>query len=243
MWHYRKEGFSGSHLAPTTCVCYACAREPVWWQQTLARLWEHCSGYMVAMQLLQSDRVPTSPRTWVDHTCDIGGSRVGSTPGLATSYSLGGGCSDITPCQEWGGGGCTEQPAPATLPTHVAEAWGRSLPWTSNWSRRWDSKKHTGYVGLKNQGATCYMNSLLQTLFFTNQLRKVNGWCFSPSTFPSLPSLCRILGQEQPGPRLVSREGPASWLHVAWFLIVQILVKPSGVMKSLVQPGNPTLLG
>lgn len=36
----------------------------------------------------------------------------------------------------------------------------------------WDSKKHTGYVGLKNQGATCYMNSLLQTLYFTCQLRK-----------------------------------------------------------------------
>lgn len=36
----------------------------------------------------------------------------------------------------------------------------------------WDSKKHTGYVGLKNQGATCYMNSLLQTLYFTNYLRK-----------------------------------------------------------------------
>lgn len=35
----------------------------------------------------------------------------------------------------------------------------------------WDSKKHTGCVGLKNQGATCYMNSLLQTLYFTNQLR------------------------------------------------------------------------
>ncbi|XP_032580109.1 ubiquitin carboxyl-terminal hydrolase 7 isoform X2 [Drosophila sechellia] len=35
----------------------------------------------------------------------------------------------------------------------------------------WDSKKHTGYVGLKNQGATCYMNSLLQTLYFTNSLR------------------------------------------------------------------------
>lgn len=39
---------------------------------------------------------------------------------------------------------------------------------------RWDSKKHTGFVGLKNQGATCYMNSLLQTLYFTNKLRKVS---------------------------------------------------------------------
>ena len=29
----------------------------------------------------------------------------------------------------------------------------------------WDSKKHTGHVGLKNQGATCYMNSLLQVLY------------------------------------------------------------------------------
>ena len=38
----------------------------------------------------------------------------------------------------------------------------------------WDSRKHTGYVGLKNQGATCYMNSLLQTLFCTNKLRKVS---------------------------------------------------------------------
>uniref|UniRef100_A0A2R9A546 Ubiquitin carboxyl-terminal hydrolase 7 n=1 Tax=Pan paniscus TaxID=9597 RepID=A0A2R9A546_PANPA len=36
----------------------------------------------------------------------------------------------------------------------------------------WDSKKQTGYVGLKNHRATCYINSLLQTFFFTNQLRK-----------------------------------------------------------------------
>lgn len=36
----------------------------------------------------------------------------------------------------------------------------------------WDSKKLTGFVGLKNQGATCYMNSLLQTLYCTDQLRK-----------------------------------------------------------------------
>ncbi|KAI9847957.1 MAG: hypothetical protein M1837_001474 [Sclerophora amabilis] len=36
----------------------------------------------------------------------------------------------------------------------------------------YDSKKQTGYVGLKNQGATCYLNSLLQSLYFTNAFRK-----------------------------------------------------------------------
>eukprot|EP00258_Populus_trichocarpa_P027292 XP_024443311.1 ubiquitin carboxyl-terminal hydrolase 12 isoform X1 [Populus trichocarpa] len=38
------------------------------------------------------------------------------------------------------------------------------------WS--YDSKKETGYVGLKNQGATCYMNSLLQTLYHISYFRK-----------------------------------------------------------------------
>lgn len=36
----------------------------------------------------------------------------------------------------------------------------------------YDSKKTTGYVGLKNQGATCYMNSLFQSLYCTNYFRK-----------------------------------------------------------------------
>ena len=37
----------------------------------------------------------------------------------------------------------------------------------------YDSKKETGFIGLKNQGATCYMNSLLQTLYHISYFRKV----------------------------------------------------------------------
>ena len=36
----------------------------------------------------------------------------------------------------------------------------------------YDSKKETGMIGLKNQGATCYLNSLLQSLYFTDAFRK-----------------------------------------------------------------------
>ncbi|KAL5702532.1 ubiquitinyl hydrolase 1 [Ranunculus cassubicifolius] len=39
-----------------------------------------------------------------------------------------------------------------------------------DWS--YDSKKETSFVGLKNQGATCYMNSLLQTLYNIPYFRK-----------------------------------------------------------------------
>ncbi|CCF60039.1 hypothetical protein KAFR_0I02600 [Kazachstania africana CBS 2517] len=37
----------------------------------------------------------------------------------------------------------------------------------------YNSKKVTGYVGFKNQGATCYLNSLLQSYFFTKYFRRL----------------------------------------------------------------------
>lgn len=36
----------------------------------------------------------------------------------------------------------------------------------------YDSKKETDMIGIKNQGATCYLNSLLQSLYLTNAFRK-----------------------------------------------------------------------
>ncbi|KAK4772063.1 hypothetical protein SAY86_013838 [Trapa natans] len=52
------------------------------------------------------------------------------------------------------------------------------------WSH--DSRKETGCVGLKNQGATCYMNSLLQTLYHIPYFRK--AVYHMPTTENDMPS-------------------------------------------------------
>ncbi|RZC81914.1 hypothetical protein C5167_044492 [Papaver somniferum] len=43
---------------------------------------------------------------------------------------------------------------------------------TQDYWNFYDSRKETGYVGLTNQGATCYLNSLLQTLYHIPYFRK-----------------------------------------------------------------------
>ncbi|XP_055829914.1 ubiquitin C-terminal hydrolase 13-like isoform X2 [Solanum dulcamara] len=51
----------------------------------------------------------------------------------------------------------------------------------------YDSKKGTGFVGLKNQGATCYMNSLLQTFYHIPYFRK--AVYHMPTTENDMPSV------------------------------------------------------
>ncbi|KAL1410390.1 ubiquitin-specific protease ubp15 [Vanrija albida] len=59
----------------------------------------------------------------------------------------------------------------------------------------YDSKKETGHVGLRNQGATCYMNSLLQSLYCTNYFRKAVYQI--PTTEQDIPSECLPLALQR----------------------------------------------
>jgi ubiquitin carboxyl-terminal hydrolase 7 len=75
------------------------------------------------------------------------------------------------------------------------------------WRRcSWDSKKETGYVGLKNQGATCYMNSLLQALYHIGTFRRAVYQLPTQNDLPtkSIPlALQRVFYRLQFGQRAV----------------------------------------
>ncbi|ELR18996.1 Ubiquitin carboxylterminal hydrolase domain containing protein [Acanthamoeba castellanii str. Neff] len=76
--------------------------------------------------------------------------------------------------------------------------------WVS-WAN-WDSRKETGYVGLKNQGATCYMNSLLQALYHIGTFRRAVYQLPTQNDLPtkSIPlALQRVFYRVQFGPRAV----------------------------------------
>lgn len=71
-----------------------------------------------------------------------------------------------------------------------------------------DSRRETGFVGLKNQGATCYMNSLLQTLYNINEFRK--AVYHMPTSEDEDPSASMPLAMQSVFYKLQFTPGPVS---------------------------------
>ncbi|KAG7380325.1 Ubiquitin carboxyl-terminal hydrolase 7 [Phytophthora pseudosyringae] len=66
-----------------------------------------------------------------------------------------------------------EEPLHSTISASQDADLAQSTLETTQHLLSYDSKEETGMVGLKNQGATCYLNSLLQTLFHLRAFRQV----------------------------------------------------------------------
>ena len=60
---------------------------------------------------------------------------------------------------------------------------------TYNHSSVYSRKSESGYVGLTNQGATCYLNSLFQTPFMTPEFRNtLYDWQYEDSNKTTIPA-------------------------------------------------------
>lgn len=75
------------------------------------------------------------------------------------------------------------------------------------------STKRGKFVGLRNQGATCYLNSLIQSVFMTPDFRHAMQQC-TVSELPELPqALCRLFSELQTSSYPVSTEAFTSTMR------------------------------
>jgi len=75
------------------------------------------------------------------------------------------------------------------------------------------SSKRGKFVGLRNQGATCYLNSLIQSVFMTPDFRHAMQQC-TVSELPELPqALCRLFSELQTSSYPVSTEAFTSTMR------------------------------
>eukprot|EP01083_Nonionella_stella_P070415 188358_1 len=84
------------------------------------------------------------------------------------------GFTHFFPLEKLGDGFCKDGTNEITLRAcaKIVNVSGEREPDDFN-SFNYDARSATGFVGLRNQGATCYMNSLLQTFYHISYLRKV----------------------------------------------------------------------
>eukprot|EP01043_Picozoa_sp_COSAG02_P037760 COSAG02_NODE_2856_length_7888_cov_6.880216_8_plen_323_part_00 len=141
--------------------------------ESLTSLGVHNKMQLIATGATLSTSSPpsTPPRIGGGHD-DIenaGYTRVSSTGSTGVNFP-----GDCTPPSRQRTGG-------VGVSTGVGTSTGGS--WVSNWNKKADC----GFVGLSNQGATCYLNSLLQSLFMTYELRKgLYQWEYDDQKYEAL---------------------------------------------------------